>query len=650
MHVNLHMGLFRRKCHGSNADPQPPAETVEPLPPGVAGTMAFHRTGSARTGITIALISIMLILAACNRQSDSQATPIPAAVAVTDTPVATTAPQEPVLAVVADTPTPEPTATTVPQEPILVPTPATDAEPAPLAQPRGRVNALLVNVRAAPEMNGPLLATAAEGAEFDVLGRTADGRWTQVCCVDGATGDQWINTEFLDVDQAQLADIPPAPTTAEAEADAAPAPAGGKPSAVIAVTLANVRGGPNTTYPVVAEARAGQTLNIIGRNAAGDWLQVCCLTADPQQQTWLSTEIVDVSGDIQTVAEVAAPEPPPAPVAAAPSGTGGAAAIAAAPAPGLPGPGGFGAPGGTNPFTGQPLAGDVAGRRPVIVCINNDFAARPQFGTSQADIMYEYLMEGFGITRFSGIFYGDNVAQIGPVRSARLVNYYLGALYDAGLLCSGASDQVRFTLKHEAPFPYLDIDLDDPSNARYSVSVGSDYRTRLRTATDKFTRWLTDWGVQQPAAVRGFSFGGLPGGGVPATSIGIPYPSATGSNVAYSYAADSGRYLRSLGGAPHLDGNSGAQVGVENVIVQFVPHQVTDIVEDSLGSLSIRLNLFGSGRAIVFRDGQAFEGTWQSNSRGDIPRFVDGAGNEIPLKPGRSWISIVPTDYTVTYQ
>ena len=76
-------------------------------------------------------------------------------------------------------------------------------------------------------------------------------------------------------------------------------------------------------------------------------------------------------------------------------------------------------------------------------------------------------MEGYGITRFSAIFYGTEAAQIGPVRSARLINYYMGALYDAGLICSGASDRVRYSLKHDAPFPYMDIDLDDPSNARY---------------------------------------------------------------------------------------------------------------------------------------------------------------------------------------
>jgi hypothetical protein len=105
-----------------------------------------------------------------------------------------------------------------------------------------------------------------------------------------------------------------------------------------------------------------------------------------------------------------------------------------------------------------------------------------------------------------------------------------------------------------------------------------------------------------------------------------------------------------MGGAPHLDGNRGAQVGVENVIVQYVPHETTDIVEDSLGSLSIRLNLFGSGRALLLRDGVAYEGTWRSESRGDLPRFYADDGREIALKPGRTWISVVPFDYAVSYQ
>lgn len=442
------------------------------------------------------------------------------------------------------------------------------------------------------------------------------------------------------------------PTTKPVET--APPTATPPTTARVNADLVNVRGGPGTNYPIITEIRAGDQITVTGRTEAGDWLQVCCLAGEAEGR-WVSSQFLDLQlstgqnvsaiplATVPTLAAVVVQAAGGAGAGAAPSQGGAGTGTGS----GLPGAAGFAPVSGTNPFTGQ--GGGRNGQRPLIVCINNDYAARPQFGLSQADLVYEYLMEGYGITRFSALFYGEESAQIGPVRSARLINYYMGALYDAGLACSGASDAVRYALKHEAPFPYMDIDLDDPSNTRYSVSIGSDYRTRLRTSTGGLRQWLGDWGVEKAPNLRGFTFGGA-SGGAPAAVINVPYPAGTGSQVEYRYDGSRGHYLRFLGGIAHTDGNSGAQLAVENVIVQVVPHEATNIVEDSLGSTSIRLNLFGSGRAIVFRDGQAYVGSWRSESRGDLPRFFDQNGAEVGLKPGKSWISIVPPDYTVRYQ
>ncbi len=418
-----------------------------------------------------------------------------------------------------------------------------------------------------------------------------------------------------------------------------------KAYAVVNADLVNVRTGPATLYGVAGQLQKSSELELTARNEDGTWLQVCC-PFEEEEQNWVAAELVDVQmpfgTDIDSLAVANAP-PLPEPVVASAA----ASAASTSAGEGLPGSGNFSAAGGTNPLTGRPLPGDRSGQRPIIVCINNDYAARPQMGTSQADVVYEYLMEGYGITRFSAIYYGGDAAQIGPVRSARLINYYMGALYDAGLACSGASDGVRYLLKHQAPFPYMDVDLDDASNTRYSTSIGNDYRTRLRTSTAKLRQWLADWGVQKPAAIRGFTFGDAPGEGESGMSLSIPYPNGQAS---FQYDAGSGRYLRSMSGAVHTDGNSGSQLAVENVILQVVPHQATDIVEDSLGSTSIRLNLFGSGDVIVFRDGRAYPGVWHSDSRGDTPRFYDGNGVEIGLKPGHTWISVVPPGYGYTVQ
>ncbi len=360
-------------------------------------------------------------------------------------------------------------------------------------------------------------------------------------------------------------EIPPAtPTAAPTQTP--------KLMGVVNGDVVNVREGPSTAYPVLGQVREGEEVEIQGQNSDGAWWQICCLAGGASsegQVGWMAAEFVDAgfgaeAGQAIPVAE-APPVPTPAPAAPVVAGSSSgdqSAALLAAPASGLPGPGGFPAPGGTNPLTGLPLSGENQNRRPAIVCINNDFAARPQYGLAQADVAYDYLMEGFSITRFSAVYYGDDAARIGPVRSARLINYYLGALYDGGLLCSGASDQVRWILKNDAPFPYLDIDLDDPNNSRYSSSLGSDYRTRLQTSTAGLRAFLANTGTQRAPSLRGFTFGDVPGGGAPASQINIPFPSVTGSQVAYTYDVGSGRFLRFLGGNAHVDGATWRTTGL----------------------------------------------------------------------------------------
>jgi len=417
--------------------------------------------------------------------------------------------------------------------------------------------------------------------------------------------------------------------------------------AVVRYADINLRGGPGVSYPVIGTVQAQTNYGVSERNADNSWWLLCC-PGPGESAGWIRDDMIDImmpegynlaqipissisSPDLITPEPSAAIQPAADVYYSAPSS------------------GGYTASSSTNPLTGFALPSSKANQRPVIVCINNDFAARPQWGTGRADVVYEYLMEGFGITRFSAIFYSQDASRIGPVRSARLINYYMGALYDSGILCSGANDQVRHMLHHESLFPYLDIDLDDPNNTRYSVSIGRDYRTRLRTSTDFLRRFIVDQGEERAPSIRGFTFGTAPSGGVSARTVTIPYPRGTSSHVSYRYDATNGRYLRTMGGVAHVDGDTGIQIAPENVIIQYITHEITDMPEDSLGNKSIRLNLFGSGQAIVFRDGLAFVGTWSSDYGGSLPRFFDQSGNEIPLKAGTTWISVVPPRYVIGY-
>lgn len=71
----------------------------------------------------------------------------------------------------------------------------------------------------------------------------------------------------------------------------------------------NVRSGPGTGYPVVAQLQPGRPVDILGRDADGAWWQVLLGNGD---EGWVAASVVDVSGPVDEV-EVAA-NIPPAPV------------------------------------------------------------------------------------------------------------------------------------------------------------------------------------------------------------------------------------------------------------------------------------------------------------------------------------------------
>jgi hypothetical protein len=109
--------------------------------------------------------------------------------------------------------------------------------------------------------------------------------------------------------------VPPTPTPEPPTAT----PTQPAPQAVPKQNI-NLRGGPGTEYAVAGSAKAGQPLEIVGKNEAGTWLEV--LAAG--KQAWLSAGLTTVQGDLTSVhvpADIPTPAPQPT---AAPKAAGGA--------------------------------------------------------------------------------------------------------------------------------------------------------------------------------------------------------------------------------------------------------------------------------------------------------------------------------------
>jgi len=70
----------------------------------------------------------------------------------------------------------------------------------------------------------------------------------------------------------------------------------------------NVRTGPGMAYPIVGGLSLGDSVEVVGKNTAGDWLQI----AYNGREGWIAAAYTDLTGSLEAVPEVSAP-PPPAP-------------------------------------------------------------------------------------------------------------------------------------------------------------------------------------------------------------------------------------------------------------------------------------------------------------------------------------------------
>lgn len=303
------------------------------------------------------------------------------------------------------------------------------------------------------------------------------------------------------------------------------------------------------------------------------------------------------------------------------------------------------------PFTGLPVSDPaVLERRPLAIKVQNAALSRPQAGLPQADIVFEHLTEA-AITRFTAIYLCQTPSRVGSVRSARYIDLEIPAMYKSLIAYSGTSPGL-YPKFRDADFKDREFWYDQGihSEAFYRdkalIATGLPIEHTLFADPNKIWAIATKLGINQPQDVQGMTFDAkVPSAVPPATHIHVPFPSSD-MVVDWRYDAASGKYLRWDAGEPHVDATSGKQLAFDNVVVVYVTH-VDDptIFEDypRHNWPSVQIQLWGTGPAIIFRDGVAVQGLWARPERDDILVFRDTAG-QVPmaLKPGNTWIELVP--------
>ena len=82
------------------------------------------------------------------------------------------------------------------------------------------------------------------------------------------------------------------------------------PYVLVVAPIVNVRSGPSVAYPIVGQVRQDERYDIIGRNEAFTWWQICCVNG---QQVWITTQLTAPGGPADSVPIIFPPDLPPTP-------------------------------------------------------------------------------------------------------------------------------------------------------------------------------------------------------------------------------------------------------------------------------------------------------------------------------------------------
>lgn len=277
-------------------------------------------------------------------------------------------------------------------------------------------------------------------------------------------------------------------------------------------------------------------------------------------------------------------------------------------------------------------------RRALVIKIDNHPNARPQSGLPHADAVVELPVEG--ITRLVAVFHSQDVAELGPIRSMRPTDWQVARLFGGPLVMSGGQDWV--------------LSLNRNNGAELIGDVGRPYTFRVGFRSAPHNLYTDTRAIRDLADDRGYdddppepiwSFGELPDGD-PATGVRLEF---SGSLVA-GWEWDGDRYLRTTNGAQHdwID-NQGERSQIETDVLVVLQMRTYLAQPPPGGGVARAVESIGSGTAWVIAGGQVVEGRWERDDADGGFTLTTTDGDELPVPPGRVWISFFPTGETPTF-
>ena len=298
------------------------------------------------------------------------------------------------------------------------------------------------------------------------------------------------------------------------------------------------------------------------------------------------------------------------------------------------------------PGLGAPPACPLSGEKPrkdhlldrpaLAVKVENNPLAYPLSGVDKAEVVDEELVEG-GLTRFMLFFHCTDANPVGPIRSSREIDPAIMEPITHILAAAGGNNQVRSVLDK------LNVILIDERGAGGAMlrrdRPGKTSEHTLYGNTAKL-RKIGEKKYSDPPPDDVFEFGKVPSSkSQKARTISINFSQV--ETIQYTY--HDGKYLRSDYGHA-LTMENGKQLAPNNVLIEEHTYNLSNIT-DIAGAHSTHIaDATGKGKAVLFRDGRAYFGTWSRDSMDSATTFELKNGDPMVLHPGQTVIELVPND------
>jgi hypothetical protein len=272
----------------------------------------------------------------------------------------------------------------------------------------------------------------------------------------------------------------------------------------------------------------------------------------------------------------------------------------------------------TKPPGPKPRSATPTGKPVLAVKLDNSKPARPQTALAGADLIYIEPVEA-GLSRICAIYSSRMPKAVGPVRSARESDIELLAQYGRPALAySGAQGKLKPLL---AKASFYDV-----SPARAGSAY---YRGSGRAAPHNLYARTSGLLARAPKASKakdiGFHLGAAPPGGKPRSSLQVRY---TAFRIGFNWTKG--------GYAVSMDGRRVPSVRPATVVVQYTKIHKSRF-HDRWGNFSPYTPTVGSGRAIVLRDGRAYDVRWSRPSAASGTTFTTAAGKPMTFGKGQIW-------------